>query len=549
MPTVTTKKPTKKAAQKKPAPKSATAKKPAARAHAPARTERISTNPATGEDLGSYPVFTPDEVRAAIARARAAQPRWAAFPLAKRIEFMKRVKRDILNHMGDLAELISKESGKPRVEAHNAEIILICDLIDYFSKEAPKLLADEKLPMPQVAFKTKSTKLFYAPLGVIGIISPWNWPFAIPMSEIIMALICGNTVVLKPAEPTSLCGLRIGELFDRAGVPEGVVEVVSGSGSTTGQALVEGDVDKVVFTGSVEVGRHIMETAAKRLCPAVLELGGKDPMIICEDAYLNAAAEAAVWGAFFNQGQVCASVERVYVHETVYDEFVDLVVEKAGKLRVGNPMDPDVDLGSMINHAQVKTVHAQVQRALKAGARVLTGGEPVEPVKGGAFYSPTVMVDVRQDMEIMQEETFGPVLPIMKFTTDEEAVALANDSRFGLSASVFSKNLKRAELIARQIRTGAVSINDCCYTYGLPQAPWGGEKESGVGRTHSRFGLYEFVSIRSLGTEMLGQVKRPYWYPYSQGTYEMLQKATSLLYSDSPLEGVLRILGSGKNGG
>ena len=368
--------------------------------------------------------------------------------------------------------------------------------------------------MPQAFLKTKRSAFVYEPLGVIGIISPWNYPFSIPATETLAALVAGNAVVLKPSELTPLVALELASLLHRAGVPEDVFQVVVGAGPA-GAALVHSPIDKLVFTGSVGTGKRIAAVAAERSLPVVLELGGKDPMLVLDDADIDVASSAAVWGAFVNAGQACLSVERCYVHRSLYESFARACAGKTTQLRVGNGMHPHTDVGPMIQERQVRIVESHVEDAKARGARVLAGGMRL-PELGVNFYAPTVLADVTQDMRIMREETFGPVLPVMACADDDEAVRLANDSEYGLAASVWTRDRKRGELLARRIHAGTVMVNDVISCFGISEAPHGGVKASGVGRTHGRFGLEEMVRVKYLDMDRVPGMKKVWWHGYGE---------------------------------
>jgi acyl-CoA reductase-like NAD-dependent aldehyde dehydrogenase len=359
----------------------------------------------------------------------------------------------------------------------------------------------------------RSSYLVYKPLGVVGIISPWNFPWATPLDEVVMALLAGNAVVLKPSELTPLCALKIGEIFKQARFPEGLVGIVTGDGST-GAALVEAGVDKVMFTGSVATGKKVAEAAAKHLIPVVLELGGKDPMLVLDDANLENAARAAVWGGFCNAGQACASIERCYVHESIASEFTRRVVDETRKLKLGPPDGDAVDVGSMTNERQLRIVEDHIQDAVEQGARVETGGRRVDYLEGW-FHEPTVVTKVDHTMDLMRDETFGPVLPIMTFKTDDEAVRLANDSIYGLTASVFTSDISRGRRLAERIDAGTVMINEVVYTHAIAQTPWGGVKQSGYGRTHGKLGLLELVSAQHIHVNRVPWLPDVWWFRYT----------------------------------
>jgi succinate-semialdehyde dehydrogenase/glutarate-semialdehyde dehydrogenase len=376
-----------------------------------------------------------------------------------------------------------------------------------------RLLRDEPVPHGNLATKLKRGLLVREPYGVVGIISPWNYPFSIPATETLAALVAGNAVVLKPSEFTSLVALELHSLLVAAGVPPNVFQVVVGDGAT-GAALILSPIDKLVFTGSVATGKRIATAAAERLLPAVLELGGKDPMLVLDDADVDVASSAAVWGAFMNAGQTCLSVERCYVHRSLYEPFLEACVEKTKKLRVGPGLDPATDVGPTIHEQQLQTVEAHIEDAVARGARVLVGGSRL-PELGRNFYKPTVVADVSHKMRIMRAETFGPVLPVAPFDSDDEAILLANDSEFGLAASVWTRDRVRGEKLARQIEAGTVMVNDVISYFGISEAPHGGVKSSGIGRSHGRFGLEEMVRLKYLDVDLAPRIKKVWWYGYS----------------------------------
>jgi succinate-semialdehyde dehydrogenase/glutarate-semialdehyde dehydrogenase len=358
----------------------------------------------------------------------------------------------------------------------------------------------------------RSSRIVYRPLGVIGIISPWNFPLGTPATEVVMALMAGNSVVLKPSELTPLIAVKLGDIFQRAGLPADLLQIVTGDGST-GAALSSAAVDKIMFTGSVATGKRVAEAAAKRLTPVVLELGGKDPMIVFADADLENAARGAVWGAFANSGQACASVERCYVEQSVASKFIELVVEETKSLKQGPGSSAETDVGAISNEKQLGTIEDHVADAVARGAQVRTGGKRPVGLKG-LFFQPTVLTNVDHQMEVMREETFGPLLPIMSFQTEGEAVKLANDSVFGLTASVWTSNMSKGRRVAEQIQAGTVMINEVLYTHGIAQTPWGGIKESGYGRTHGRMGLLELVTSKHIHTNRMSFLPDLWWFHY-----------------------------------
>ena len=475
--------------------------------------EIISYDPATGEEVGRVPRLSAAEVSAACVRAREAQRAWASLSFKERGRIVLRARATALDEMEAIARLISRESGKPVAEAISMELVPTLDLMQFFARRTQKLLRPEKLDIGQWGLMGRTSRIVYRPLGVVGIISPWNFPWGIPLGEVVMALMAGNAVVLKPSELTPLVGLKIGEVFARAGLPEGLLQVLTGDGQT-GAALVESGVDKIMFTGSVATGRRVAEAAARRLIPCVLELGGKDPMIVLDDANLETAASAAVWGGFANAGQACASVERLYVHEKIAPQFIEKMVEQVRALHQNIGTQEGADIGAMSSERQLQIVEEHVEDAVKHGARVLTGGRR-KPDLAGAFYEPTVLADVTQEMLVMREETFGPVVPVMTFKTEDEAVRLANDSPFGLTASVWTRDITRGRRLAQQIEAGTVTVNEVLYTHGIAQTPWGGMKQSGLGRTHDRLGLLELVAPQHLHVNRVTHFRDLWWFGYT----------------------------------
>jgi acyl-CoA reductase-like NAD-dependent aldehyde dehydrogenase len=509
-------------------------------------SEIVSYDPATGAEIGRVALRTAAEVREAVARARTAQKAWAALSFHERGAIVLRAREIVLDQTDEIAKIIAQETGKPAPEATSMEIVPGLDLMHYFARNACDLLEPQPIDIAQYGVMGRSSQIVYKPLGVIGIISPWNFPWATPLAETVMALMAGNAAVLKPSELTPFTALKIGEIFKNAGLPTGVLEIVTGDGST-GAALVDVAVDKVMFTGSIETGKRVAEAAARHLTPVVLELGGKDPMIVFEDANLKNAARAAVWGAFCNAGQACASIERCYVHESIAKEFIDSVVNETVALKQGAPDSDDIDLGAMSNERQLKIVEDHVADAKLRGAQVLTGGKRLSE-REGWFHEPTVLVNVDHSMKLMRDETFGPVLPIMTFQSEDEAVRLANDSIYGLTASVWTNNLGRGERVAQKIQAGTVMVNEVVYTHAIAQVPWGGVKQSGYGRTHGRFGLLELVTPQHIHVNRMPWVPDVWWFRYSKEAAELFRGLArrftggSLLQSSLLLPAILKRL-------
>jgi acyl-CoA reductase-like NAD-dependent aldehyde dehydrogenase len=504
----------------------------------------VSHNPATGEALAELPCASPEDVRAAVQRAREAQPRWQATPVSQRVATVRRFQQLLLERRDDVARLISREAGKPAAEALATEVMVVLDAAEFCILTAHAFLRDRPLPHSNLAMKTKRGKLVREPYGVVGIIAPWNYPFSIPAIETLAALVTGNAVVLKPSELTPLVALELERLFATAGLDKSLMQVVVGEGPV-GAALIESPIDKLIFTGSVATGKRVGEAAARKLLPVVLELGGKDPMIVLEDADLEIATSAAMWGAFMNAGQTCLSVERCYVHRSLYEPFLEKCCEKIARLRVGNGIGSEVEIGPMIHERQVKIVETQVNDAVQRGARLLAGGKRLTEL-GGSFYAPTLLADVTADMKVMQEETFGPVLPVAPFDTDEDAVRLANDSEFGLAASVWTRNRRRGEAMAAKIKAGTVMLNDMISCFGIAEAPHGGFKQSGIGRTHGEMGLEEMVQTKYVDVDLMPRMAKVWWFGYSKVYQEQMGGFVDFLFANgltARLKGALRASG------
>lgn len=494
------------------------------------RTVRVA-NPATGEPLAEFPCAGAEQVAAAVDAARAAQKSWAQSPVPERLQVLRDFQRLLHEQKDEIAALVSAEAGKPRVEALLTEVVVTLDAVNFYHREVPRMLRPQRVPHANPVMKTKRGWLVREPYGVVGIISPWNYPFSIPASEIMGALATGNGVVLKPSELTPLSALKLKELLEAAGLPQGLLQVVIGDG-LTGAALVAAPIDKLIFTGSVATGKKIAAAAAEKLLPVVLELGGKDPMIVRHDADLEVASSAAVWGAFMNAGQTCLSVERCYVHKDIFAAFVDRCVHKTERLRVGKGSEETTDVGPLISQQQLRTVEAHVADAKAQGARVLIGGHRLPDI-GQNFYAPTVLVDVHHGMRVMREETFGPLLPIMPFASDDAAVTLANDSQFGLAASVWTRDRKRGEALARRIEAGTVMVNDVITCFGIGEAPHGGVKASGIGRTHGRTGLEELVRAKYIDSDLLPGMPKVWWYGYGAEFRAQMRGFTDALFAGS----------------
>jgi len=473
-----------------------------------------SIDAASGRVVSQIPATSPEAVPRLMAQAREAQKSWAAKSLRERCGYLRKIRDAIYERRDEVTNAISLETGKPHVEAVFAELMLALDSADFLARQAPEWLRPEPVPHHNIGVKAKSGSLYFQPFGVLAIISPWNYPFSIPMAQILPALVAGNAVLLKPSEITPHVGEVIAKIISAAGIPSGVVQVLQGGGAV-GAALVESNPDKVFFTGSVATGKRIAEACARRLIPSSLELGGKDAMLVLADADLEIASSAAVWGGFMNCGQTCISVERIYVEQTIAQPFLEKCLEKTRKLRLGPPSDKDAEIGPMIRVTQLEKVEEQLRDATARGAQVLTGGNRRSDL-GPSFLEPTVVTNVDHSMQLMREETFGPVIAIRPVKSADEAVALANDSEFALSASVWTKDAAKGREIAQRIRGGSVMINDVASYYGICEAPHGGSGASGWGRSHSRFGLLEMVQVKYVDIDRLPRTPKSWWFGYNE---------------------------------
>jgi acyl-CoA reductase-like NAD-dependent aldehyde dehydrogenase len=491
---------------------------------------RAATNPATGLAFAQASLLDAVQMGEALEAARTAFPAWSALTFQERGRLLMRAHAVLLDEAEDIARLIEREQGKPASEAHLVEVFPALEGLKHLALHAEEVLRDDLLETQVLLFAHKEARLTYAPVGVVLAITPWNYPFSISLSGVATALAAGNTVVLKPAPATTLIGLKVGDVFRKAGFPEGVVNVVAVDDALAPALVEDPRVGRIVFTGSVATGKRVMAAASRNLTPVVLELGGKDAAIVCRDADLDRAARGLVWGAFMNAGQTCASVERVYVEEPVADALISRIVEETRKLNVGDPGQAEVDIGPMTLERQRKLVEEHVTEALARGATALTGG--TTPAGPGYFYPPTVLTNVDHGMRVMTEETFGPVLPIMRVATVEEGIRLANDSPYGLTASGWTRDPELARRLQRELQAGVVTINDCVYSYAEPTAPWGGVKHSGIGRTHGLAGLREMVQVKHVSSDYGGR-PNPWWYPYGADFHRLMAAHGHALHGHS----------------
>ena len=485
-------------------------------------------NPATGELITTIPIQGADELRAMAQRARAAQPQWEAIGFDGRARVMRRAQRWMTDHAERVVRSVVVESGKTYEDAQLADYGYTVTALGFWAKQAATYLADERVPSWRTPLTVgKKLVLRYVPHGVVGVIGPWNYPITNSFGDCIPALMAGNCVILKPSEVTPLSSQLMAEMLSECGLPADVFQVATGDGST-GAALV-GVVDCVMFTGSTKTGKAVMKAAADALVPCYLELGGKDPMIVCADADLDRAANAAAYYSMNNAGQVCISVERCYVEAPVYDEFVAKVTQSVRGLRQGEPTgEGTVDVGAVIFGPQLEIVDEHVRDAVAKGAKVLTGGHG-HSVRG-RYYEPTVLVDVDHSMKCMTEETFGPTLPIMRVPDADEGVRLANDSVYGLQASVWTRDTDRGEALARRVQAGVVCVNDAQMNYSALNLPMGGWKTSGIGTRHGANGIRKYTKIQSLMVTRVAPKREIFMFPYSRRTTLLLRRMFKLLY-------------------
>jgi len=495
---------------------------------APTRPDIEVENPATGQVIATVPDLGPEEVKDLAAKARAAQPGWEALGFEGRGRVMRRAQKWMLDHADRVIETIVSETGKTYEDAQLAEISYGASAFGFWAKNAGKYLADERVKSSSPLVLGRKLIVRFRPLGLVGVIGPWNYPLTNSFGDCIPALMAGNAVILKPSEITPLTSLLMAEGLRECGLPEHVFQVATGRGET-GSALVD-EVDMIMFTGSTRTGKKVMERAAQTLTPVSLELGGKDPMIVLRDADLERAANAAAYYSMQNGGQTCISVERVYVEEPVYDQFVAKVTEKVRALRQGDPSGGPgtVEVGAVTFPPQYDIVDKHVQDALAKGAKALTGGHGRR--EHGMYYEPTVLVDVDHTMEAMTEETFGPTLPIMKVADAEEAIRMANDSPYGLGASVFTKDVERGEAVARRVESGAVVVNDAMLNYSALELPMGGWKASGLGSRHGAGGIRKYARQQSILITRLAPKRDVHMFPYNKRTTGLLMRLFKLLY-------------------
>ena len=484
-------------------------------------------DPATEAEIASYPLMGREEVNQAVARARKAFDRWSNSTFDERKRILLEAAAVLADNAGKYADEIAAENGKTRFEAILADVFPTAELMKYMAKHTEKFLKPVRVP-GSLALPFRKAYYCFEPKGVIGVISPWNYPFSLSAGPVIQAIAAGNTVVLKPSSQTTRSGLIVKEILDRAGLPAGVVEVVTGNGSVTGQALIENeDLNMLYFTGSTAIGREVYIKAAEHLIPAVMELGGNDVAIVTKNADLDRTANGLAWSSFTNCGQTCIATELILVERSVYESFIEKLTRIVSSLKVGKRTG---EIGAMTMASQLKIVEEQLEDAKRKGAKVVAGGG--RPKGPGLFYPPTLLVDTTAEMIVRKEETFGPLKPIIPFDSIDEAIRIANDSEYGLSGSVWTQDREEGRRIAARIKTGSVNINDSLMTPAIPSLPFGGVNKSGIGRNHGMEGLRAFTDIKSI-TEFGGKMKREFfWYPVPEQTERLMEKLMVVMFSN-----------------
>ena len=489
-------------------------------------TETIDVfNPATGGVVDSIETATPESIAATVARVRANQAEWEALGIEGRYHWLGQLRDWMLDNTERVSDTMQAETGKVRADI-SLDLGYVADLINFYGSKAAGYIGDETVRPNSPLLAAKKLTIQYRPFPVVGVISPWNFPLAMALGDSIPALQAGAAVVVKPSEFTPLSLMEVIKAWkEEIGAPD-VFDCVLGTGEAGG-TLID-NVDYIQFTGSDRTGRKVMARAAETLTPVSLELGGKDPMIVLSNADVDRAANAAAWGGMVNSGQLCISVERIYVEEPVYDEFVAKLTAQVKGLRQGaDGRKPEKDVGAMTSPNQTAIVAGQVDDALANGARALTGGKKVDGP--GDYYEPTVLVDVDHSMKVMRDETFGPVVGVMKVRDSEEALRLANDTRYGLAASVFGEK-DRAERIARRVEAGSVNVNDVITNMAAMGVPMGGWKQSGIGFRHGEYGIKKYCRAESIVVTRFGGKREPNWYPYTKarrGLVDRVSRAVS----------------------
>jgi succinate-semialdehyde dehydrogenase/glutarate-semialdehyde dehydrogenase len=499
------------------------------------KTREPLYNPATGEIITNIQEDSLENFKEMLFYARKVQKEWATLPLKQRAGYIRRLGQVVLSKMDEIAHVIAQCTGKTRMDALSTEVVPAVIASNYYARAAQRFLKKQKVKRSSLLFFHKHAYLQHEPYGVIGIISPWNYPFGIPFHEVVMAIMAGNAVILKVATQVQPVGDLLKELVTESGLPEGLFRLVHIPGTTAGKIFIEEGLDKIFFTGSTEAGKKLMAKAAEKLIPLCLELGGKDAMIVLRDANLKRAALGAIWAGLSNAGQSCGSVERLYVEDAIYDDFLGYLKSEISKLRLGVDKDHNVDIGALTSQQQLAKIKEQVKKAIEQGANAYSASfnrmNEASITKSGLFHPLMILEKVTGEMELMQEETFGPVLAVEKVKDINEAIEKANHCLYGLTASIWTNDYKQAQLIANQLEAGVVTINDHLMSHGMPETPWGGYKQSGFGRTHGQAGFEEMTRLKVVVKEHLPfLIRNLWWHPHNLIVYNGLKAAVGFFY-------------------
>ncbi len=503
--------------------------------------ELVSYNPATEEEIGRIQLHSRSELDETIGKAREQFEHWAKVPLKERLKYIRKLKNVIYEQADEIATLLATEQGKTKTEAVLSEIAATLMILKKIPRHAKQALRERKVGHEMILFVHKKSAYRYEPYGVIVVISPWNFPFSVPLPEIISAVVAGNVVIFKPAPGTPFIGKKIDDLFREAGFPEGVLNTVFLQDADAEYLTKHPAVDKIIFTGSTKTGTAVMCAAAGQQSSILLELGGKDPAIVAADADIKRSARGIVWGALFNTGQVCASIERVYVERPVAEEFIAECLENMKKVRVGDPLSENTDIGPMENERQMNQVLDHISDAIQKGAKLLYGGKRIG--EKGFFLEPALLVDVNHSMKVMNEETFGPVLPIMVVDSIDEAIRLANDVDYGLSAYGWTRSKKTARKLMNELQAGTVAINDATFSWAEPNAPWGGFKKSGIGRTRAIPGLMEMVQLKYISYDKGNNQANFWWFPADNVLKKLTENSLHFLFANNIFKRMKGLLG------
>ncbi|MDF1781407.1 MAG: aldehyde dehydrogenase family protein [Alcanivoracaceae bacterium] len=490
-------------------------------------------NPANGENFFEIPETDLARIGELFEQAKSAQKVWAEKSFAQRAQHINKMRDYIVDNAEQLSKIVSQSNGKTLVDALATEVMPCALACSWYASNAKSVLKPKMRGGGNILFFNKRSQIVHVPIGVVGIISPWNYPLSIPFGEIIMGLMAGNAIMLKVAAATPAVGKLIEDIVAAGDLPKGLFSHVVGSGAKVATAMFENGIGKLFFTGSVNAGKQLMAQAASTLTPLSLELGGNDAMIVLADADLERATNGAIWGGFQNAGQSCGGVERIYVEEKIYEDFVRILSEKTRALRHGVGCNSfNVDIGSLTTEGQLRTVQQHMEDALGKGAKIAAQSHPVGE-QNGLFHAATVLTDVTEDMLTMRDETFGPVVAVAKVKNAEEAIARANDSNLALTSSIWTKNISAGREMAARIEAGVTAINDHLYTHGLSETPWGGWKESGLGRTHGVEGLHEMTHVKVINWDMLPAKRNLWWHPHDEATYRALLNALLFVFPRS----------------